>query len=187
MHGIDGAELLSHTYRFTALGSCQFHHQPPPQKNWLNVNETIREIIPLTRREIEQNHISVETRLSDDVPLIWADRIQLQQVILNLIVNGVEAIRACSEGPRELLVSSLKENSNSVLLVVRDSGRGLNPGKLDDIFDAFHTTKPDGLGMGLAVSRSIIEAHGGRLWATAGEPRGTVFQFTLPAGQEQAL
>src|SRR5262245_1908115 len=159
----------------------------PPQKNWLNVNETIREIIPLTRMEIEQNNILIETQLSNDVPLIWADRIQLQQVILNLIINAIEAIAACGEGPRALLVSSAKENSNCVRLAVRDSGSGLSPGAVDEIFDAFHTTKPDGLGMGLAVSRSIIEAHGGRLWATAGEPRGTVFQFTLPAGQEQAL
>jgi signal transduction histidine kinase len=160
----------------------------PPQKSWLNINETVQEIIALTRREVEQSHISLKTQLSNDLLLICADRTQLQQVILNLIVNAMEAINACGEGPRELLVSTAKENSTDVHLAVRDSGRGLSPGALDDIFNAFETTKPDGMGMGmgLAISRSIIEAHGGRVWATPSWPRGAVFQFTLPTGQEQA-
>jgi signal transduction histidine kinase len=110
----------------------------------------------------------------------------LQQVILNLIINAIEAIDAGGDGPRELRVSSAKDGSNGVLVTVCDSGRGLGPGKLDDIFDAFYSTKPHGMGMGLAVSRSIIEAHGGLLWAKPNEPRGAVFQFTLPTGQEEA-
>jgi signal transduction histidine kinase len=158
----------------------------PPQKDWLNINETVLEIIVLTRTEVEKHHILLETQLSDDVPLVSADRIQLQQVFLNLIINAIEAISTCGEGPRELRVSSAKDGSNGVLVTVCDSGRGLGPGKLDDIFDAFYSTKPHGMGMGLAVSRSIIEAHGGLLWAKPNEPRGAVFQFTLPTGQEEA-
>ena len=158
----------------------------PPQKDWLNVNETVREIVALTRREVEQNRISLRIHLSDDVPLVWADRIQLQQLILNLVMNAIEAISAVSDGPRDLLISSAKDEPNRVLLTIRDSGTGLAPGKLEEIFDAFYTTKRDGMGMGLAVSRSIIEAHGGRLWATPNEPRGAVFQFTLPADREEA-
>ncbi|MGH7886648.1 MAG: ATP-binding protein [Candidatus Binatia bacterium] len=102
------------------------------------------------------------------------------------IINAIEAISACGEGPRELRVSSVKDGSNGVLVTVCDSGRGLGPGKLDDIFDAFYSTKPHGMGMGLAVTRSIVEAHGGLLWAKPNEPRGAVFQFTLPTGQEES-
>jgi C4-dicarboxylate-specific signal transduction histidine kinase len=157
----------------------------PSLREWLNINEIMLEVLVLTRREVEQNRITLQTQLSDDLPPVLGDRIQLQQVILNLIINAVEAIGAPDEGPREVLISSAKGESNGVLLTVRDSGRGLDPAKLDDIFDAFHTTKPMGMGMGLAVSRSIIEAHGGRLWAMPNEPRGAAFQFTLPTGREE--
>jgi len=156
-----------------------------PQKDWVNVNETILEVIALTRGEIEQNHISVETVFSDDVPRVWADRIQLQQVLLNLIINAIEAISVCYEGPRDLLLSSTKDKSGGVLLTVRDSGRGLQAENLEHIFDPFHTTKPDGMGMGLAISRSIIEGHGGRIWATSNISRGAVIRFTLPADQDE--
>jgi len=158
----------------------------PTQKNWVNINETILEVVALTRRELEENHISLWTQLADDVPLVWADRIQLQQVLLNLIINGIEAISGCDEGPRELLVSSAKDKSNGALVTVRDSGKGLEQANLDHVFDAFHTTKPDGMGIGLAISRSIIEAHSGRIWATSNAPRGAVIQFTLPTGHEEA-
>ncbi len=154
------------------------------QMGWLNVNETVLETVALTRMELEQNRVSLSTQLSDDVPLVWADRIQVQQVFLNLIMNAIEAISALADGPRHLLVSTAKNESNGVLLAVRDSGAGLDSGKLEDIFEAFYTTKHDGMGMGLAVSRSIIEAHGGRLWATPNDPRGAVFQFTLPNVRE---
>jgi len=155
----------------------------PLQKVWLNLSETVRETIALTGMQAEQTGVSLETQLVDDVPLIWADRIQLQQVILNLIINAIEAMSALSNGPRRLLVSSAKDESNRVLLTVRDSGTGLDPANLEKIFDAFYTTKPNGMGMGLTVCRSIIEAHGGRLWATPNKPRGAVFQFTLPVGE----
>ena len=158
----------------------------PVQKVWLNINETILETMALVRMEAAKHHASLKTRLSNDIPLAWADRIQLQQVVLNLIINALEAVSAVSYGPRDLFVSTAKHESDGVLLTVRDSGTGLDPENLERIFDAFYTTKREGMGMGLAVSRSIIEAHGGHLWASANEPRGAVFQFTLPAGREEA-
>jgi signal transduction histidine kinase len=158
----------------------------PTRKTWWNINETILEVIALTRSEAQRSGVSIETHLSSELPPVLGDRIQLQQVILNLVVNAIEAMSEVDERPRELLVDSRKHESNSVLVAVRDSGTGLDFGSLDHIFDAFYTTKPDGMGMGLAICRSIIEAHGGRLWATPSEPRGAVFQFSLPTGQEEA-
>jgi signal transduction histidine kinase/CheY-like chemotaxis protein len=152
----------------------------PPQKDWLDINQAILEVVFLAGSEAKENRISLKTQLSNDLPPILGDRIQLQQVILNLIKNSVEAMSAVSDGPRELLVSSGKE-SKGVLVAVRDTGPGLDPKALAHLFDTFYTTKPEGLGMGLAISRSIIEAHGGRLSATPNEPHGAVFQFTLPA------
>jgi signal transduction histidine kinase len=156
----------------------------PPRKAWLDVNETIHEVIALVQSGVQRNGVTLGTQLSDDVPLILADRIQVQQVLLNLLMNAIEAMSGADEGPRELWVSSEIGESTDVLIAVRDSGSGLDPKSLDHLFDAFYTTKPHGLGMGLAISRSLIEAHGGRLWATAHVPHGTVFQFTLPMGRE---
>ena len=158
----------------------------PPQKDWLNINDIILEVIALARNEMHRNRVSLQTRLSDDVPLLHGDRIQLQQVILNLIINGIEAMNGIDEGRRELIVSTERETngSNGLLIAVRDSGVGLNSENLEHLFDPFYTTKPDGMGMGLAISRSIIEAHGGRLWATLNTPCGAVFQFTLPQNSE---
>jgi signal transduction histidine kinase/ligand-binding sensor domain-containing protein len=153
----------------------------PPRKDWLDINETIQEVVFLTGSEVHKSGISLQTQLSNDLPPILADRIQLQQVILNLIKNAVEAMSTVSDAPRELLVSSGKDESKGVLVAVRDSGPGLDPEAVAHLFDTFYTTKPQGMGMGLAISRSIIEAHGGRLWATPNEPHGAVFQFTLPA------
>jgi signal transduction histidine kinase len=153
----------------------------PPQKDWVSINETIAEVIG----EIQRNRVSLQTQLSSDVPLILGDRIQLQQVILDLTINAIEAMTGVGENPRELLISSKEDASQGVFVAVRDSGPGLDPDSLDHLFNAFYTTKPQGMGMGLAISRSIIEAHGGRLWATANESRGAVFQFTLPAGGER--
>jgi PAS domain S-box-containing protein len=158
----------------------------PPRKDWLDVNETIHEVIALAHSEVQRNGIALETQLSEDVPVILADRIQLQQVVLNLMMNAIEAMSGAGEGPRELLVRSGTDESQGVLVSVQDSGPGFDPKSLDHLFDAFYTTKPQGLGMGLAISRSLIEAHGGRLWATANAPHGAVFQFTLPIGSERA-
>jgi signal transduction histidine kinase len=126
-----------------------------------------------------KHNVSLQTELAADLPLIEGDRIQLQQVILNLILNAVEAMSDVDEGARELQISTGREASNSVRVTVRDFGPGLDPQSADHLFEAFYTTKPDGLGMGLPICRSIIEAHGGRLWVTANDPRGAVFQFTL--------
>jgi PAS domain S-box-containing protein len=152
----------------------------PPRKECLDINAGIREVIELTRGESVKNAISMQADLADGLPLIEGDRVQLQQVILNLIVNAVEAMSGTGDGTRELLISSRKANPGGVLVGVRDSGPGLAPETLDHVFEAFYTTKPGGLGMGLSICRSIIEAHGGRLWASADLPRGATFQFTLP-------
>ena len=157
----------------------------PSRKDRVDVNETILEVIALARSEVHSNGVSLRTWLGDDLPLILGDRIQLQQVILNLMINAIEAMKGIGDAPRELSISSAKDDSQSVLIAVRDSGPGLNPGSLDRLFNAFYTTKSQGMGMGLAISRSIVEVHGGRLWATANVPRGAVFQFTLPIGVEE--
>jgi len=159
-------------------------NKAPPQRDWLDINETIIEVIALARSEVQKNRVSLQTRLSSDIPLILGDRIQLQQVILNLINNAIEAMSGVNDGPRELQVGSAKDQSQGVRVAVRDSGPGLDPESLNHIFTAFYTTKPQGMGMGLAISRSIVEAHGGRLWATANHDRGATFQFTVQAGGE---
>ena len=153
----------------------------PPRKDRLDINEAIREVVELTRGEAVRTGVSVQAHLADDLPLIHGDRVQLQQVILNLIVNAVEAMSGVDAGARELLISTGRVEPNGVLVAVRDTGPGLAPATLDRLFEAFYTTKPSGLGMGLSICRSIIEAHGGRLWAEANEPRGAVFQFLTPA------
>jgi signal transduction histidine kinase len=130
--------------------------------------------------------VRLQNQLSNDVPLVVGDRIQLQQVILNLIINAIEAMSEISEGSRELQIVTGKDELQGVLVTVRDSGPGLNLDSLDHLFHAFYTTKPQGMGMGLAISRSIVEAHGGRLWATGNDSRGATFQFTLPMNAESA-
>jgi C4-dicarboxylate-specific signal transduction histidine kinase len=155
----------------------------PSRNDRLDINETILEVIALTRSEVQRNRVSLQTRLTNGLPLVQGDRIQLQQVILNLIVNAVEAMSGAGEGTRELLISTGKDASNAVLVDLRDSGSGLDPEGLDSLFDAFYTTKPGGMGMGLPICRSIIEAHGGRIWATANIPQGADFKFTLPVGE----
>ncbi len=155
----------------------------PSRNDRLDINETILEVIALTRSEVQRNRVSLQTRLANGLPPVQGDRIQLQQVILNLIVNAVEAMSGAAEGARALLISTGKDASNAVLVAVRDSGSGLDPEGLDRLFDPFYTTKPSGMGMGLSICRSIIEAHGGRVWATANVPQGAVFEFTLPVAE----
>src|SRR5712691_7704444 len=151
-----------------------------PRNDQLDVNEVMLEVIALTGSELRRNGTSLQTQLADGLPLILGDRIQLQQVMLNLILNAVEAMSGSDEGSRELLISSEEDGANGVRIAVRDRGPGLKPESLDRLFDAFYTTKPDGMGMGLSICRSIIEAHGGRVWATTNLPQGAVLQFTLP-------
>jgi PAS domain S-box-containing protein len=152
----------------------------PPRKDSLDINGAIREVIELTHGEAVKNGVSVQTDLAEGLPLIEGDRVQLQQVILNLIVNAVEAMSGVDEGTRELLISARKAEPEGVLVGVRDSGPGLAPATLERAFDAFYTTKAGGLGMGLTICRSIIERHGGRFWATGCDPQGALFQFTIP-------
>jgi PAS domain S-box-containing protein len=152
----------------------------PAQMESLEVNAAVREVIALTRGEAVKNRVSVRTQLAEGLPLIQADRVQLQQVILNLIINAIEAMSSVGDGPRELQITTSRAASNSVLVSLRDSGPGLDPNSVEHVFEAFYTSKDKGMGMGLAICRSIIEAHGGRMWASVNESRGAVFQFTLP-------
>ncbi|MFZ2109827.1 MAG: AAA family ATPase [Roseiarcus sp.] len=156
----------------------------PPRRDRLEINGLIREVIELTRDEAQKNGVAVRTQLAEGLPLIQGDRVQLQQVILNLIVNAVQAMSSVSEGARDLLISTGTAESDRVLVAVRDSGPGLPPSSAERLFEAFYTTKADGMGMGLSICRSMIEAHGGRLWASANEPHGAVFRFTVPVHPE---
>jgi PAS domain S-box-containing protein len=156
----------------------------PSRKDWLDINETLREVLALAQSEVQAQRVSLQTRPGGGLPPVWGDRIQVQQVILNLLMNAIEALSGVGEGPRDLGVETDRGTSGDVVITVWDSGVGLDPASLDRVFDAFYTTKPDGLGMGLAVSRSIVESHGGRLWAAGNTPHGAVFRFTLPTGRE---
>ena len=153
----------------------------PPLKEHVQIDVAIREVIELTRSEAMKNGVLVQTELVEDLPPVQGDRVELQQVILNLILNAIEAMSGTNEGPRKLLITTERAEPGDVLVAVRDSGPGVAPGALENLFKAFHTTKPNGLGLGLSISRSIVEAHDGRLWASPNAPRGAVFQFTLPA------
>jgi PAS domain S-box-containing protein len=153
----------------------------PPRKSRFDLNKAIDEVIGLARSAITTNGVSVQTRLTEALVTVEGDRVQLQQVVLNLILNAVEAMSTVEAGPRELSVSTEQTRTGDVLVCVRDSGPGIDPDRLDHVFQAFYTTKSSGVGMGLSICRSIIDAHGGRLWAEANEPRGAVFQFTLPS------
>ncbi len=145
------------------------------------IDDAILEVVALTHGEAVKNNVSVRTQLAEGLPIIEGDRVRLQQVILNLIVNAIEAMTGQNEAPRELLICTEKAEPHGVLVAVRDTGPGLAPETRERLFEAFYTTKADGMGMGLSICRSIIDAHGGRLCASANEPRGAVFQFTVPA------
>ena len=153
----------------------------PLRMEQLDVNELIQDVIALMRSELDRNRIALHARLADGLPPVQGDRVQLQQVILNLIMNAIDAMSGGE--PRELQVTSERDERQNVLVSVEDSGCGLDPAMIDRMFDTFHTTKSGGMGMGLAISRSIVERHGGRLWASASVPRGAVFRFALPVGQ----
>jgi two-component system sensor kinase FixL len=158
----------------------------PPHRDLLGIDQVISEVLALTQTEIQRNGVRLRRRLADDLPLVSADRIQLQQVMINLIVNAIEAMGGASERRRELAIVAGMNNAHEVFVEVQDTGPGLDLDKLDRLFQSFYTTKPDGIGMGLAISRSIVEAHGGRLSSAANQPHGAVFRFTLPVGQTQS-
>ncbi|QCP52843.1 PAS domain S-box protein [Trinickia violacea] len=146
----------------------------------LQINETIREVMALTSSEANRNGVSVRMQFSEDLPFIKGDRVQLQQVMLNLVINAIDAMSAVDVGPRELTISTAMHEPGAVLVSVRDSGPGIAPENAERLFEPFYTTKASGMGMGLSICHSIIEAHGGRLWMSANVPRGALFQFTVP-------
>jgi signal transduction histidine kinase len=153
----------------------------PPRKEVVDLNAAILEVTALTRSEAVKTGVTVDTQLADELPRIQCDRVQLQQVMLNLIVNAIQSMSGVEDANRELHISTVIVEAEGVCVAVRDTGHGLRPESLPRLFEPFYTTKPDGMGMGLSICRSIIEAHGGRLWATGCEPRGALFQFTIPA------
>jgi PAS domain S-box-containing protein len=154
----------------------------PARKDAVAIDDAILEVIALARTEAANNSVSVRTQFAEGLPRVQGDRVQLQQVMLNLIVNAIQAMSGIAEGPRELQISiDAVPSEGGVRVGVRDTGPGLSPENLSRLFEPFYTTKPEGMGMGLSICRSIIEAHGGRLWATPCEPRGALFQFTIPA------
>ena len=152
----------------------------PPRRDRFDLNKAINEVVALARSALTENEVSVQTRLAEGVLPVQGDRVQVQQVTLNLILNAVEAMGSIEAGARELLISTKQSETKGIVVAVGDSGPGIDPEDRERVFQAFYTTKSSGVGMGLSICHSIIEAHGGRLWADANEPRGAVFQFTLP-------
>ena len=157
-----------------------FIKKEPAEKNEIDINEVIQEVLALAGRELHENQVLLDRQLTTDLPFVLADRVQLQQVLLNLIMNGIEALAAVTNRPRLLWVQSRIDESGDLLIAVSDSGTGFGS-EADRVFTPFFTTKANGLGMGLSISRSLVENHGGRLWATPNTPHGAVFSFTLPA------
>jgi PAS domain S-box-containing protein len=153
----------------------------------LNVNDVVREVIALVQRELTSHRVSLRTELALTLPMILGDRVQLQQVIINLAMNGMEAMQSVTDRPRELVIRSRQDGVDQVLVSVTDCGVGIPAENADRLFNAFFTTKSSGMGMGLSICRSIMEAHGGRLWATPNVPHGATLQFTLPANADTAL
>ena len=146
----------------------------------LDINDVIREAVLLVQREVLSHGVSLRMELSAALPHVLGDRVQLQQVVINLLINGVEAMASITDRPRELVIRSQQHECGQVLVAVLDCGIGIDSQTADQLFSAFFTTKPSGMGMGLSISRSIIRAHGGRLWATPNPDHGAAFQFTVP-------
>jgi PAS domain S-box-containing protein len=159
----------------------------PPRMERVDLNQAITDVIALAQGAILKNGVSVQTRLTEGLSHVQADCVQLQQVVLNLTLNAVEAMSSVKKGGRELSISTERHEAGGVLVAVRDSGPGVDPEYLDRVFDAFYTTKSSGVGMGLSICRSIIHAHGGQLWADVNVPRGAVFQFTLPSAEKELM
>jgi len=172
------SEIVSRIRAFLKRGA--------PHKTELDLGEVVREVIGMVQGEARARNVSLRVEAAADLPPVVADRVALQQVILNLVMNAIEAMSAVEERDRVVEVGADKHGADALRVAVRDSGVGLDPNRRNRIFDAFYTTKPEGMGMGLAISRSIVEAHGGRLWATANEIAGETFQFTLPLAARPA-
>jgi C4-dicarboxylate-specific signal transduction histidine kinase len=157
-------------------------HKSPLEKTPLNINEIVQEVIALVSSDVLRSRVKLLADLAADLPQVIGDRVQLQQVILNLILNAKDAMSAVQTRPRELLITSRKGKSGEVVVAVRDSGKGLDRKDAERIFDPFFSTKPEGMGLGLSISRTIIEDHHGTLWATPNEDKGATIQFALPPG-----
>ena len=157
------------------------------KKTSLELNVVVHEVLALMQTRFRENRISVRTNLSNDLPMIFGDRIQLQQVVLNLLVNAIDAIDAVRNDGREIHIISSKSNTCGATITIEDSGVGIDPASVNHLFDAFHSTKSDGMGIGLSICRSIIEAHSGQIWAAPNKPRGAAFCFTLPGDREKAV
>jgi signal transduction histidine kinase len=145
----------------------------------LDMNETVQEVIALGQTEVRRNGVTPRTELAKDLSPVLGDRVQLQQVVLNLVMNAVEAMSTVGERPRELVIRTQNDEADMIRITVQDSGVGLDPQSMQRVFDAFYTTKSGGMGMGLSICRSIVQNHGGRLWAVANDGPGTTFQFTV--------
>jgi C4-dicarboxylate-specific signal transduction histidine kinase len=156
------------------------------EKMPLDVNDIVSETIPLVQRELISHQVSLRMELAPALPTILGDRVQLQQIIINVVMNGIEAMQSVTDRPRELVIRSGQHETQQVLVSVTDCGVGIPTEDVGRLFDAFFTTKPSGMGMGLSICRSIVEVHGGRLWATANVPHGSTFQFTLPVNADNA-
>jgi C4-dicarboxylate-specific signal transduction histidine kinase len=156
------------------------------EKVQLDLNEVVKEVIALVQREMDNHRVWLRTELALRLPMILGDRIQLQQVVINLVVNGIEAMQSVADRPRELVIRSYHDEQDRVLVTVADSGVGISAENADRLFNAFFTTKPSGMGMGLSICRSIAEAHGGLLWATENTPHGAIFHLALPVNTDSA-
>ena len=157
-----------------------------PQRSLLNLNDVIEQLVLLVERELLNNRVSLRLELAPALPAVLGDRVQLQQVIMNLAINGIQSMASVTDRPRELLIRSCQGEDGQVLIEVRDDGVGIDPKNMHQLFNAFFTTKPNGMGMGLSISRSIIEAHGGRIWASSNAGPGATFAFTVPPAREKA-
>jgi PAS domain S-box-containing protein len=156
----------------------------PERRERLSINDVVSETIAMATTDLQVAGVSLNTELASELPTVLGDQVQLQQVILNLVINAKDAMTAVPKGSRELTVSTEQTEEDTVLVAVRDSGPPIDSGKIDGMFDAFYSTKAKGMGLGLTISRSIIEAHNGRLWAVPNQPRGAIFRFTLPVEEE---
>jgi C4-dicarboxylate-specific signal transduction histidine kinase len=177
----DGNRASEVIRRVRALASKTSFEKMP-----LDVNDVVRETIPLVQRELITNQILLRMELAPALPMILGDRVQLQQVIINLLMNGIEAMQSVTDRPRELVIRSRQDEKQQVLVSVTDCGVGISAENADRLFNAFFTTKPSGMGMGLSICRSIVEAHGGRLSTCGNEGPGVTFQFVLPLHREDA-
>jgi PAS domain S-box-containing protein len=157
----------------------------PPRHEWMDINEAVLEVIALTQDQAGRAGVALDAELAEQIPPIEGDRVQLQQVALNLIVNAIEAASHV-QGAKQVVVATQQDESDGVLITVKDTGIGLEATRLDRLFEAFYTTKSSGMGMGLAICRSIIKAHGGQVWAEPNEPQGAVFRFTIPLQRQAA-